>query len=74
MKSKLEIISQIVEIERQLTSLKFVKSGCIYFKDDIPEDTASGDALVTSEPLHPSVLERFELGPLVSSGLWRGDR
>jgi hypothetical protein len=74
MKFKLEMISQIVEIERQLASTKFVKSGCIYFRSDILEDMSSDNALLTSVPLHSSVLERFKLGPLVSSGLWRGDR
>jgi hypothetical protein len=73
MKFKLEMISQIVEIERQLASTKFLKSGCIYFKGDIP-DTFNDNRLITSVPPHSSVLERFTLGPLVSSGLWRGDR
>lgn len=74
MKFKLEMISQIVEIERQLASTKFVKSGCIYFRDDIPEDMCSDNAIITSVPLDSSVLGRFKLGPLVSSGLWRGER
>ena len=74
MKFKLEIISQIVEIERQLASMKFVKSGCIYFRGDIPEDMCSDNAIITSVPLDSSVLERFKFGPLVSSGLWRGER
>jgi hypothetical protein len=68
------MISQIVEIERQLASTKFVRSGCIYFKGDIPDDIADNNALITIPPLRSSVLERFKLGPLVSSGLWRGDR
>ncbi|RFU30085.1 hypothetical protein B7463_g6233, partial [Scytalidium lignicola] len=70
MKFKLQMIQQIVEIEQQLTSTKFMKSGCIYFKGDIPISTA----LVTKPPLRSSLLERFTLGPLVSSGLWRGHR
>jgi len=74
MRFKLEMISQIVEIERQLASTKFMKSGCIYFKDDIPENMSSENAIITSMSLQSSVLERFKLGPLVSSGLWRGDR
>jgi hypothetical protein len=74
MKFKLEMISQIVEIERQLASIKFVKSGCIYFKGDIPEDMSCDVGPITSVPLHSSLLERFKLGPLVSSGLWRGAR
>ena len=74
MKFKLEMISQIVEMERQLASTKFVKSGCIYFKEDIPEDVCHDKAILTSMPLDSSILERFRLGPLVSSGLWRGAR
>jgi hypothetical protein len=75
MKFRLEMISQIVEIEQQLATIKFVESGSIYFKHDIPKDTSSGNALIaTNLSLSSSVLERFTLGPLVSSGLWRGDR
>jgi hypothetical protein len=74
MRFKLEMISQIVEIERQLASTKFVKSGCIYFRDDIPENITSDSAIITDSSLQSSVLERFKLGPLLSSGLWRGDR
>jgi hypothetical protein len=74
MKHRLKMISQIVEIERKLASTKFVKSGCIYFRSDISEDMSSDIALKTGVPIHSSVRERFKLGPLVSSGLWRGDR
>ncbi|PVH84672.1 hypothetical protein DL98DRAFT_651429 [Cadophora sp. DSE1049] len=74
MKFKLEMISQIVEIERQLASIKFVKSGCIYFRDNIPENMRIDNAIITNVSLDSSVLERFKLGPLVSSGLWRGER
>lgn len=74
MKHRLDMIAQIVEIERQLASTKFAKSGCIYFKGDIPESTSIDDIIVPSVSLHSSVLERFCLGPLTSSGLWRGER
>lgn len=70
MEPRYGIIEQIVEIERKLASTKFTKSGCIYFREDIPD----GDALVTTPPLCSSVLERFVLGPLVESGQWRGER
>jgi hypothetical protein len=71
MKHRFEMISQIVEIERQLASLKFTKSGCIYFKGDIPENMSVG---VPNVPLQSPALDRFTLGPLTSSGLWRGPR
>lgn len=68
MEPRYDIIDQVVEIERKLASTKFTKSGCIYFREDFPD----GDTLVTTPPL-PS-LQRFVLGPLVESGLWRGAR
>ncbi|KIM97540.1 hypothetical protein OIDMADRAFT_204366 [Oidiodendron maius Zn] len=74
MKDRLKLISQIVEIERQLTSTKFTQSGCIYFKGDIPENMSIDCKLVSHVPLQSSELDRFRLGPLTSSGLWRGDR
>lgn len=74
MEFRLGMISQIVEIERQLASVRFSKYGCIYFKDDVPNDASDGNAFATSPPLAPSILDRFSFGPLVSSGMWRGDR
>jgi len=68
------MIEQIVEMERKLLSAKFVKSGCIYFKEDVPTDKSSDISLNSSVPVSSSVLERFKLGPLVSSELWHGDR
>ncbi|TAQ88177.1 hypothetical protein B7494_g3491 [Chlorociboria aeruginascens] len=73
MKFKLQMISQVVEVERRLASTKFRNSGCIYFKGDIQEGM-SIHTTSTSSPLQPLVLERFTLGPLVSSGQWRGNR
>ncbi len=74
MRFRLEMISQIVEIERQLASTKFEKSGCIYFRDDVPENISGDSAIITSVSNQSTVLKRFKLGPLVSSGLWRGER
>lgn len=74
MKHRFEIILQIVEIKRQLTSTKFIKSGYIYFKGDILENMSINSIIVLSVLLHSLVLERFTLGPLTLSGLWRGDR
>jgi hypothetical protein len=70
MKDRITMIEQIVEIERKLASTKFVKSGCIYFREDIPHS----DALVTNPPLSSSSLERFTLGPLVEKDLWYGGK
>ena len=69
------MIQQIVDMERKLASVKFMKSGCIFFREDVPLDMSTDISLdMTSVPFPPSVLERFKLGPLVSSELWHGDR
>lgn len=70
MESRIKIIEQVVDIESKLASVKFSKSGCIYFKDDIPD----GAPLATILPFDPSILQRFELGPLIKSGFWDGAR
>ena len=68
LESRYNIIDQVVEIERKLASMKFTKSGCIYFRGDFPH----GDSLVATPPLSSTVLQRFTLGPLVENGMWRG--
>jgi len=70
MNDRFNIIEQIVEIERNLASVKFLKSGSIYLKEDIPNQVA----LQTNRPLSPSILDQFTLGPLVEKELWRGGR
>jgi hypothetical protein len=54
--------------------VKFTKSGCIFFREDVPLDMSTDISLDTSVLFSPSVLERFKLGPLVSSEIWHGDR
>jgi hypothetical protein len=68
------MIQQIVDMERKLASVNFMKSGCIIFREDVPLDMSTDIFLDTSMPFPLSVLERFKLGPLVSSELWHGDR
>jgi hypothetical protein len=73
-KPRMKMIEQIVDLERKLASITFTKSGCVYFKDDIPENMAGEMEVATNVPIHSSVLQRFGLGPLVSSELWRDKR
>lgn len=70
MKFRAALIGDIVEIERKLASLTFEKSGSLYFNDS----EHGVDGLATTPSLPPSVLRRYELGPLVSERMWRGGR
>lgn len=67
---RFHILEQIVEIEQKLASTKFMKSGSIYLKKDIP----GSETLQTDPPLPSRILEQFTMGPLVEMGLWRGAR
>jgi hypothetical protein len=74
MHSRLDIIRQIVDIEQKLAATTFTKSGCIYFKGDVPANLSSDLEVPTGVQIHSSVLEPFEIGPLVSTELWHGKR
>ncbi|GAB1217168.1 hypothetical protein ATERTT37_006393 [Aspergillus terreus] len=65
---KLRLITQIVDIERQLTSMTFPFHGCVYFKGDLRSWTG------TPEMHTPASLHRFAIGPLTSTDLWTGPR
>jgi hypothetical protein len=68
--SKLDIISQVVELENRLASLKFSHHGCIYFRDTLEGKTTSSQPLITRPPILSAFADRFVLGPLVTSELW----
>jgi hypothetical protein len=36
MNDRMAIVDTMLEIEKKLASIKFAKSGCIYFREDIP--------------------------------------
>lgn len=65
---KLRLITQIVDIERQLASMTFPFHGCVYFKGDLRSWTG------TPEMDTPASLHRFAIGPLTSTDLWTGSR
>ncbi|KAF4630718.1 hypothetical protein G7Y89_g7411 [Cudoniella acicularis] len=74
LESKLEMISQIVKMKCQLASITFANSGCIYFKEDLPAKNLDQNIITTNPLLPSSVAGCFRLGPLVSTGLWSGER
>ena len=69
-KSRLDIISQVVELENRLASLTFRHTGCIYFRDNLQVKTASRQSLITNPPVPSAIADRFVLGPLTTPELW----
>ena len=70
MNDRMAIVDKILEIEKKLASMKFAKSGCIYFREDIP----NSEPLQTNPPLSSQILDRFTMGPLVSNEFWSGQK
>jgi hypothetical protein len=70
MNDRMTIVDKILEIEKKLASMKFAKSGCIYFREDIP----NSEPLQTNPPLSSQMLDRFTMGPLVSNEFWSGQK
>jgi hypothetical protein len=60
MNYRMSILDKILEIEKKTTSIKFAKSGCIYF-------SSHSERLQTNSPLSPQILDRFTMVPLVSN-------
>ncbi|KAJ5380208.1 uncharacterized protein N7496_002636 [Penicillium cataractarum] len=70
---KLQLITQVVAIENELTNINFDKHGCIYFKQDLR--TLIGEAEdIHTQTAGSNVLERFSIRPLTTNELWRGAR
>ncbi|TVY89491.1 Altered inheritance of mitochondria protein, mitochondrial, partial [Lachnellula willkommii] len=70
MKGRMAIVDSILDVEKKLASVNFAKSGCIYFREDIP----NSEPLQTNPPLSPEILNRFTMGPLVSNEFWSGQK
>ena len=70
MRDRMAIVDEVLGIEKRLTSMKFVRSGCIYFREDIP----NSEPLQTDPPLPSQIADRFTMGPFVSNEYWSGQK
>ena len=70
---KLQLITQVVDIENKLSTITFDKHGCIYFKEDLLSLVGEAEEIHTQSG-GPDVLERFSIGPLTTNELWNGTR
>lgn len=80
--SRLNLVTQLLDFETELTSLSFRRHGCIYYKKDLemkglPAYDLEAKPLLcggrANEP-DPALLEDFALGPLTEARLWEDDR
>lgn len=73
--SKLRVIEQVVDLEHVLTTIKFTKHGCLYFKEDLPQSFREGnDNLLVDSPRDLANLDRYATGPLTGAELWNSGR
>lgn len=70
--AKLKLIRQVADLENTLTTIRFPRHGCIYFREDLRSLTGdAGDLNIDSAP---EAIRRFSIGPLTSAELWNGTR
>ena len=72
--SKLKVITQIVEMEKSLSSTSFTMHGCIYFKQDLQKLTGDAADFSTTPSISQKVLARYSIGPLTNPQLWKNGR
>ena len=80
--SRFGLVTQLVDFETKLTSVSFLRHGCIYYKKDLekkglPAYDLEAISLSSGGPvkgLNPALSEEFALGPLTEARLWEGER
>ncbi|KAL4950825.1 kinase-like domain-containing protein [Aspergillus filifer] len=70
--ARLDIVEQVLGIERKLTSVNLPQHGCIYYQSDLESRLEKP----TFAPIHnkPNNLPNFAIGPLTHPKYWRGQR
>lgn len=62
-KQKVQILDQIVDIQRRLAATKFLKFGSLYYKDDLPDDSDSTSPLYYDSTGNEVRSKTFGIGP-----------
>lgn len=79
MKSRIDIVDQIVDVERRLTSIEFSMHGCVYYRTDLKrilQRYALLDKVLSNSYLTlqlNDLLSCFALGPLNDPRFWEGE-
>ncbi|KAJ5950640.1 Aminoglycoside phosphotransferase [Penicillium vulpinum] len=71
--SKLQLITQVIDIQNILTNVTFDMHGCIYFKDDL-RSLGEEPKEANIQSATTSVPDIFAIGPLTTGELWNGVR
>ncbi|KAK0123796.1 Phosphotransferase enzyme [Cadophora gregata] len=80
MESKRNLVTQLVDLETDLTAVTFKEHGCIYFKKDLKDKGVDASTLQGSfTPLEAKAFvgiesDRWAMGPLTEPRLWQGER
>ncbi|KAM5433157.1 hypothetical protein MferCBS31731_007154 [Microsporum ferrugineum] len=69
-RQRITIISNLVELESRIFSLRFPASGSLYYCDDLQEE----ESRIIVPSTHPTSESRFCIGPETTLGLWFGKR
>ncbi|BDD62974.1 hypothetical protein MAP00_007924 [Monascus purpureus] len=70
--SQLDIVKQIIDIEKKLASMTFPRHGCIYYQSDL--ESRQPMPPFASVPSQGHGLPKFAIGPLTHPKYWQGKR
>ena len=62
-KQKVQILDQIVDIERRLAATRFSKFGSLYYKDDLSDNADAASPLYVDSTGNEVRSKRFGIGP-----------
>ncbi|PTU18712.1 hypothetical protein P175DRAFT_0442082, partial [Aspergillus ochraceoroseus IBT 24754] len=78
---RLEIVDQVVDMEKKLATISFPKHGCIYYESDLKSRSLSYERLdipigssSVSSLCAKSALPDFVIGPSTNPRFWEGER
>ncbi|OJJ32718.1 hypothetical protein ASPWEDRAFT_158823 [Aspergillus wentii DTO 134E9] len=71
---KLSIMTQMVDVEAKLASLRFTHYGNIYFRDAVQDAVPAEIVGDVSDEIKKMVYERFSIGPVANREFWNKQR
>ncbi|KAF2235077.1 hypothetical protein EV356DRAFT_523458 [Viridothelium virens] len=74
LRTKRDIIHEIIDVERKLLSVSFDRVGSLYFNDCSVPDCAPMLATAGSQELCDTIQSRFCIGPIVRREFWEKER
>jgi hypothetical protein len=80
MAAQLDVVDQVVDMEKKIASISFPKHGCLYYENDLKSRSLAYEALDSRHGFSESAtgqddqLPVFVIGPSVNPKLWEREK